>query len=107
MQPSDHIVVFITANDNKEAEKITRVLLKHRRAACINIIPGVDSQFWWQDKLEAAQESLLVVKSKASLLPDIVQSVKRIHSNEVPEIIAMPIVGGNQDYLNWINGEVI
>jgi len=103
---ADYVVVFITASDNEEAQKIASLLLKHRQAACINIIPEVDSRFWWQDKLESAQENLLVIKTKASLLPDIIKSVKKNHSNDVPEIIAMPIVGGNQDYLDWIDSEV-
>ena len=107
MEQSDYIVVFITANGTEEAQNIAQSLLKRRRAACVNIIPEVDSHFWWEDKLDSARESLLVIKTKASLLPEIVKSVKKIHSNTVPEIIAMPIVGGNQDYLDWIDNEVI
>jgi periplasmic divalent cation tolerance protein len=102
----DYIVVFITANDSEEAQKIAQLLLKRRQAACVNIVPGVDSQFWWQDKIESAEENLLIVKTRASLLQDIVKTVKENQGNEVPEIIAMPIVGGNQDYLDWINSEV-
>lgn len=62
-------------------------------------MPGVSSLFWWQDKLDSAQESLLIVKTKASLLPEIISLVKGIHSYDIPEIIALPVVGGNQDYL--------
>jgi len=62
-------------------------------------VPGVSSLFWWQDKLDSAQESLLIVKTKASLLPEIISLVKGIHSYDIPEIIALPVVGGNQDYL--------
>jgi len=69
-------------------------------------VPGVSSLFWWQDKLDSAQESLLIVKTKASLLPEIISLVKGIHSYDIPEIIALPIVGGNQDYLEWIGKEV-
>ena len=107
MENSDYIVVLITTNDTEEAQKIAQLLLKRRQAACVNIIPEVDSRFWWQDKLDSARESMLVIKSKASLLPVIVKTVKKNHSNDVPEIIAMPIVGGNQDYLDWIDNEVI
>ena len=102
----DYVVAFITANDNEEAQKIAMLLLKRRQAACVNVIPEVNSRFWWQDKIESAKENLLVVKTKASLLPDIIKTVKKNHSNEVPEIIAMPIVGGNQEYLDWIDSEV-
>lgn len=100
------IVVFITAADEEEASLISRVLLKQRKAACINIVPGISSLFWWRGRIDSAQESLLVVKTKASMLDEITQLVKEIHSNDVPEIIALPIVGGNQDYLEWVDNEV-
>ncbi len=106
MEQHNYIVVFITTKDTEEAQKIAVALLKRRLAACVNIVPEVNSHFWWQDKLDSAKESLLVIKTKDTLLPDIVKSVKKIHSYTVPEIIALPIVGGNQDYLDWIDSEV-
>jgi periplasmic divalent cation tolerance protein len=106
MEQRHYIIVLITARDAAEAEKIADVLLKGRQAACVNIVPEVNSHFWWQDKLETAQESLLVVKTKDSLLPDIIKSVKEIHSYSVPEIIALPVVGGNPEYLEWLDNEV-
>jgi len=101
----EHIVVFITAADEEEAQLISHVLLKQRKAACINILPGVNSLFWWQGKIDSAQESLLVIKTRSVLLDGIIQLVKEIHSDDVPEIIALPIIGGNQDYLEWIDRE--
>jgi len=101
-----YIVLFTTASNSEEAHKIAEVLLSQRKAACVNIVSGISSLFWWQDKLDSAQESLLIVKTKASLLNQIVTLVKEIHSYEVPEIIALPIIGGNQDYLEWIDKEV-
>jgi len=100
------IVLFITAGNAEEAQQISRVLLEQRKAACVNIIPEVDSIFWWEGKLDSARESLLVVKTKASLLTEVINLVKGMHSYDVPEIIALPIVGGNQDYLEWIGEEV-
>ena len=76
------------------------------RAACVNIVPRVNSLFRWQGKVDSAQESLLIIKSIASLLPKIVEMVKRAHSYEVPEIIALPIISGNEDYLKWMDSEV-
>ena len=102
MQENTSVVVFITSTD-EEAPKIADVLLTRRKAACVNIVPGVNSLFWWDDKLDSAQESLLIVKTTASMLNDIVALVKEVHSYDVPEIIALPIVGGNRDYLEWIN----
>ena len=107
MENSGYIVVLITVKDSEEAQKIANSLLKRRQAACINIIPEVDSHFWWKDKLDSAKESLLIVKTKESLLPELIKSVKKIHSYSIPEIIALPIVGGSQDYLDWIDSEVI
>ena len=106
MKQQNYIVVFITAKDKEEAQKIANTLLKQRQVACANIVPEVESRFWWKDKLDKAQESLLVIKTKDTLLPDIIKAVKKIHSYSVPEIIAMPIVGGNQEYLDWIDSEV-
>ena len=100
-------MVLITVKDAEEAQKISRALLKRRQAACVNIVSQVDSSFWWQDKLDAAKESLLIVKTKESLLPEIIKSVKKLHSYDVPEIIALPIVGGSGEYLEWIDREVI
>ena len=101
-----YIVVFITTSTVEEAQRIATVLLERRKAACVNIVPQVSSQFWWQGKLEEAKESLLIVKTLASLLPEVIPLVKGAHSYQVPEIIALPILGGNKDYLKWIDSEV-
>ena len=106
MDKPEYIVILITTNTTGEAQQIAGLLLEQRKAACINIIPEVDSRFWWENTLDSAQESLLVIKTKASMLPEIIKLVKGAHSNVVPEIIALPIVGGNQDYLEWIDKEV-
>ncbi len=106
MKETGEIVVFVTASTEEEAHRIAELLLGQRKAACINIVSGVDSLFWWQGKLDSARENLLIIKTRASLLPEIVDLVKSVHSYEVPEIIAMPIVGGNEDYLRWIDNEV-
>ena len=101
-----YIVLLITSANPGEAQQISRTLLEQKKAACVNIISEVDSLFWWDDKLDSARESLLIVKSKASLLPEIINLVKKVHSYAVPEIIALPIIGGNPDYLEWIDKSV-
>ena len=106
MEEPAYIVLLTTTSNSEEAQKIAKVLLSQRKAACVNIVPGISSLFWWQDKLDSAQESLLIAKTKASLLNEIVALVREIHSYEVPEIIVLPIIGGNQDYLDWIDKEV-
>ena len=107
MEKPGYIVVFITVKDPEEAQKVAKALLKRRQAACANIVPEVDSHFWWKDKLDATKESLLIVKTKESLLPELIKSVRRVHSYSIPEIIAIPIIGGSRDYLEWIDSETI
>ena len=106
MEEPAYIVISITTATAEEAKRISRVLLNQRKAACVNIVPRVSSLFWWQDKLDSTQESLLIVKTKAQLLDEIIRLVKETHSYDIPEIIAFPVVGGNQDYLEWIDKEV-
>ncbi len=106
MGKSSYVVLFITTATTAEAQRISRLLLEQRKAACVNIISGVDSLFWWNGKLDSAHETLMVVKTKASLLPEIVNLVKEVHSYGVPEIIALPVIGGNPDYLEWIDKEL-
>ncbi|MFH1169828.1 MAG: divalent-cation tolerance protein CutA [Chloroflexota bacterium] len=106
MEAHDHIIILITTKDETEAEAIARRLLEEKKAACVNIIPKVDSRFWWQGRIDSASESLLVVKTAARLLPEIINTIKSCHSYKVPEIIALPIVGGSREYLDWIDGSL-
>jgi periplasmic divalent cation tolerance protein len=102
----DHIMVFITAADREEAGRLAQRLLEERLAACVNIIAGADSRFWWRGRLDEARESLLIVKTRGRLLADVIDAVKKVHSYDVPEIIALPIIGGNPEYLDWIDEAV-
>jgi periplasmic divalent cation tolerance protein len=101
-----YIVIFITASGEKEAKKIAAALIKNKLAACVNIIEKISSLFQWQGKVSRAGEALLIVKSKKSKLNKIIKLVKALHSYEVPEIIAIPIVAGEKKYLNWINDSI-
>jgi periplasmic divalent cation tolerance protein len=102
-----YIVVYVTVKEVEEARKIAKSLVKRRLAACVNILQGVESYFWWKDKLEAEKEIILIIKTKATLLPELIKSVKRLHSYSIPEIIALPIAGGSRDYLEWMDSEVV
>ena len=106
MKDTGKVVIFITTGTEQEARKIADQLLTKRKAACVNIVPKVASSFWWQGNIDSAQESLLIIKTRASLLQEVIDVVKGIHSYSVPEIIALPIIGGNEDYLKWIDDEV-
>ena len=98
-----YIAVLVTARDKKEAQKISAALIKHKLAACVNIIDKVNSIFFWAAKLDQAKESLLLIKSRKEKLPKIIKLVKSLHSYEVPEIIAIPIIAGDRPYLRWID----
>lgn len=99
------MVVFITAANTDEARRISNILVSRRKAACVNIVAQVNSIFWWQGKIESADEALLIVKTKATLLEELIELVKQNHSYDVPEVIALPIIGGNRDYLQWLDDE--
>ena len=105
MKNADLAVILVTASSRAEAEKISAVLLGERKAACVNIIPGVSSRFWWQGKIDSADELLLVIKTRISAIQDIIALVKKNHSYAVPEIIALPVIDGSADYLSWIREE--
>ncbi|MCX5696662.1 MAG: divalent-cation tolerance protein CutA [Candidatus Omnitrophica bacterium] len=101
-----YIVIFVTAANKKEAGRIAKRLLSAKLAACVNITDKIDSFFRWQGKVDHARESLLVIKSKKSKFKQIAKLIKSLHSYEVPEIIALPIVCGDKAYLEWINESV-
>ncbi len=98
-----YIIIFITASNIKEAEKISQGLLGKKLVACVNIIDNLKSLFWWQGKIDHAKEVLLVAKSKKTKFPSVIKLVKSLHSYEVPEIIAIPLAAGEKKYLRWID----
>ena len=97
-----YIVVLVTTPNIEEARKISQTILNNRKAACVNLISGVNSTYWWLDNIESAEECLLIVKTEVRLLNAVLDLVKQNHSYATPEIIALPITGGNPDYLKWI-----
>ncbi|MEK7825053.1 MAG: divalent-cation tolerance protein CutA [Nitrospirota bacterium] len=98
----NEIVVYITASSPEEAEEISRKLLEDRLIACSNIIPGVVSLFRWKGEICRENELLIIAKSRDELFNDIVGLVKKHHSYTVPEVIALPIIHGSEDYLRWL-----
>jgi periplasmic divalent cation tolerance protein len=97
-----HIIVFITTKNVREANKIATKLMKDKLIACANVVKGVRSVFWWQKKIDTANEVLLILKTKKSCFKRIIKTTTLLHSYEVPEIIALPIIDGSRDYLKWI-----
>ena len=101
-----HIVVLITAANKNQARAIAAALVKRKLVACVNVIDRISSLFWWKGKVDKAVEVLMVAKSTKVKLPRIIALVKSLHSYEVAEIIALPVVGGNRDYLDWIDESI-
>lgn len=98
----ENIVVFITASGEDEAASIARVLVEGRLAACVNIVRNLRSIYSWQGKVEDESEVLMIVKTQKKLFNSLAQKVRELHSYTVPEIIALPIVDGSEDYLKWL-----
>jgi periplasmic divalent cation tolerance protein len=103
---TDKIVVFCTADSPEIAERVARGLVDQRLAACVNILPGLRSIYRWQGNTEDAQEILLVIKTSRGLFDSVRQTIEKLHSYEVPEVIALPIVNGSTAYLDWLAGEL-
>jgi periplasmic divalent cation tolerance protein len=96
------IVVLVTVASREEGEKIARRLVEERLGACVNIVPKVRSLFTWEGKLSQEDEVLLVIKSRRARFQELATTVKTLHSYSVPEIIAIPVLEGSADYLQWI-----
>lgn len=100
------LIVFSTCANEKEAGLISAALIKKRLAACVNIIKGIESVFWWKGKIEKSKEVLLIIKTNKSKLTKATKIIKTMHSYEVPEVIAINIIGGYKPYLGWIDESV-
>ena len=99
------LVVLITAPRGRGGE-VARALVERRLAACVNVVPGLRSIYWWQGKIEEDEEELLIVKTCESKLADLERTVKEVHPYSVPEVIALPIVRGLREYIEWMCKEV-
>ena len=97
-----YYVVFITTPTEK-GEEIANFIVENKLGACVNVVKEVSSVYWWKGNIEKDKESLLVIKTSAEKFNELVKKVKEVHPYTVPEIIALPIVAGNIDYLNWID----
>jgi periplasmic divalent cation tolerance protein len=106
-QQTRAIFAYITCVDEAQAERIARALLNERLAGCANLIPGMRSLYWWQGRLDESREVVLIAKTRANLLPALTHRVKSLHSYTVPCVCALPVVGGNEDYLRWLVAETV
>lgn len=103
---TDKIVVLTACDSAQQAKKIARQLVDQRLAACVNILPASSSVYRWKDKTEEAREVLLLIKSRRDLFDQLRVAIEKLHSYEIPELVALPIVDGSPNYLAWIDLEL-
>jgi periplasmic divalent cation tolerance protein len=94
--------MFSTTETEEEGLKIARALVESRLAACVNIVPRITSVYRWQGKIEETGEFLLVIKTGRALVGEVQAAIERLHSYELPEAIAIPVVDGSARYLDWL-----
>jgi periplasmic divalent cation tolerance protein len=103
---TDAVVVMVTCGDAGEAERIARAALEQRLAACANLLPGLRSWFWWEGRIDRAEEVLLLFKTRRDRLAALEAAIRAEHSYEVFAMVAVPVAGGSAEYLRWIDASV-
>ena len=103
---TDKIVVLVTGKNVRECKRIARHLLEKKLIACANVVPQVHSLYWWKGKIANEKKCLMILKSSRELFTALRLEVEKLHSYSVPEVIALPIIDGAPNYLNWITESV-
>ena len=101
----EYIQVITSTQHKEDAGKIAAELIRMKLAACTQILGPVNSSYWWNGNVETANEWLCIIKSKKSLYSKIEAVIKKMHPYQIPEILALPVVGGSKDYLKWLDNE--
>jgi periplasmic divalent cation tolerance protein len=104
---SEYRIVLMTCPDKAQADKLARGLVESRLAACVNVVPGVESHYRWEGKIERAGEVLLIAKTRAALTSEVSAFVRKNHSYSVPEVVALDVADGNENYLDWVGANTI
>ena len=99
------VFVYTTYPSLVEAERIGKAVLERRLAACVNILPGMISHYWWEGKIERGEEVVMIIKTRASLAEAVRAAVKELHPYDTPAILVLPIEGGEAGYLDWMMKE--
>jgi len=99
------VFVYTTYPSLVEAERIGKAVLERRLAACVNILPGMISHYWWEGSIERGEEVVMIIKTRASLADSVRAAVKELHPYETPAILTLPIEGGDPGYLKWLMAE--
>lgn len=101
-----YLQVATTTESKEDADRIAKLLVEARLAACVQQVGPIESTYWWKDRIETAKEWLCLIKTRDSLYDELERAIRAIHPYETPEIIAIPIVNGSDDYLEWLSREV-
>lgn len=107
MEEIKYCICLITTDSKDVAQNIANGLVNEKLAACVNIIPGINSVYRWKENIENSSEILLIIKTKTVLIKDIIKFVKDRHNYTVPEIIFLPIIDGYEEYLDWIGANTL
>ncbi len=103
---TDKIVVITTCNSQEQGAQLARHLIEHRLAACVNILTGARSFYRWKGEIEQAEEVVLIIKSRQDVFEKLREAIVHLHSYEIPEVIALPVIDGSDAYLNWLDREI-
>jgi len=101
----NHRFVYVTTASREEARAIGRALVEERLVACVNILDGVSSLYWWKGEIQDDREAVLIAKTTSARMPQVIERVKALHSYEVPCVVSLPILEGNPAFLEWIARE--
>jgi periplasmic divalent cation tolerance protein len=101
-QSANPVVALVTTPDLKTARKLAKIILRSRLAACANLVPKIESHYWWNGKLEKSAEVLMILKTTCARLPELQKAVLENHPYVTPEFIVLPIVSGSKKYLDWV-----
>ena len=98
-------LIYITASGMEEAETVGRALVSERLAACVNIIENMKSMYWWDGEIQDDREVIIIAKTRESLVPELIEKVKSIHSYDCPCVVSLPVLDGNKAFLEWVDNE--
>ena len=101
----EYRIVYMTTENKDQAREIGKVLVEERLAACVNIIDGMNSIYWWEGKVQDDNETVMIAKTRAALVPELTERVRKLHSYDVPCVVSMQLLEGNRDFLDWIGNE--
>ncbi len=102
----NYIQVSTTTEEREDAERMARVLVEKRLAGCVQIVGPMSSTYWWKGNVEVAEEWLCIIKSSRRLYNKLEETIKEVHPYETPEIIAVPVIEGSKDFLEWLGSEI-